>query len=184
MFNYDHLFTKKEHLDLLKDVDLKRVIVNAVKDNFVNTEQLTAGTQYWCINSKGIWHKTYFYPWALVYDIINVYHQSPHETKEKETTGKYSLTSSLFKTSAPPPPSNGIDQKKLLQLELEIDRLKEVIKQQSVLLDKHIAGTETVLPLIMKGLGLRKKTDRDSDGNRTVVVQLYYYSRLLGEVRV
>lgn len=40
MFNYDHLFTKKEHLDLLKDVDLKRMIVNAVKDNFVNTTTL------------------------------------------------------------------------------------------------------------------------------------------------
>ncbi len=184
MFNYDHLFTKKEHLDLLKDVDLKHSICNAVKDNFVTVEKLTAGTQWWSINSKGVWHKTYFYPWALVYDIVNAYHQPPHGTKEKETTGRYSLTSSLFKTSAPTPPSNGTDQKKLLQLELEVERLKEVIRQQSDLLDKHIAGTETALPLIMKGLGLRKKTDRDSDGNRTVVVQLYYYSRLLGEVRV
>ena len=184
MFNYDNLSTKKEHLDLLKDVDLKRMIVTAIKDKFVTVEKLITGTQYWSINSKGIWHKTYFYPWELVYDIINVYHQSPHETKEKETTGKYSLTSSLFKTSAPTPPSNGTDQKKLLQLELEVERLKEVIRQQSDLLDKYIAGTETALPLIMKGLGLRKKTDRDSDGNRTVVVQLYYYSRLLGEVRV
>ena len=184
MFNYDNLSTKKEHLDLLKDVDLKRMIVTAIKDKFVTVEKLITGTQYWSINSKGIWHKTYFYPWELVYDIINVYHQPPHETKEKETTGKYSLTSSLFKTSAPTPPSNDVVQKKLLQLELEIDRLKEVIKQQSDLLDKHIAGTETALPLIMKGLGLCKKIDRDSDGNRTVVVQLYYYSRLLGEVRV
>lgn len=184
MFNYNNLSTKKEHLDLLKDVDLKRNICNAVKDNFVNTEQLTAGTQYWSINSKGIWYKTYFYPWKLVYDIVNTYNHPPHETKEKETTGKYSLTSSLFKTSAPTPPSNGVDQKKLLQLELEIGRLKEVIRQQSDLLDVHIAGDKETLPLIMKGLGLRKKTDRDSDGNRTVVVQLYYYSRLLGEVRV
>ncbi len=184
MFNYDHLFTKKEHLDLLKDVDLKHSICNAVKDNFVTVEKLTAGTQWWSINSKGVWHKTYFYPWALVYDIVNAYHQPPHGTKEKETTGRYSLTSSLFKTSAPTPPSNGTDQKKLLQLELEVERLKEVIRQQSDLLDAHIAGTETALPLIMKGLGLRKKIDRDNDGNRTVVVQLYYYSRLLGEVRV
>ena len=132
MFNYNNLSTKKEHLDLLKDVDLKRNICNAVKDNFVNTEQLTAGTQYWSINSKGIWYKTYFYPWKLVYDIVNTYNHPPNETKEKETTGKYSLTSSLFKTSAPTPPSNGVDQKKLLQLELEIGRLKEVICQQAV----------------------------------------------------
>jgi hypothetical protein len=184
MFNYDNLFTKKEHLELLKDVDLKRMIVNAIKDKFVTVDKLITGTQYWSINSKGIWYKTYFYPWELVYDIVNAYHRSPQETKEKEATGKYSLTSSLFKTSAPTPPSNGVDQKKLLQLELEMGRLKEVIRQQSDLLDAHIAGNKESLPLIMKGLGLRKKTDRDSDGNRTVVVQLYYYSRLLGEVRV
>lgn len=53
------------------------------------------------------------------------------------------------------------DQKKLLQLELEIDRLKEVIKQQSDLLDKHIAGTGVRSPSVdYEGLGLRKKIDR------------------------
>ena len=66
MFNYDNLFTKKEHLELLKDVDLKRMIVNAIKDKFVTVDKLITGTQYWSINSRGIWYKTYLYPWKLV----------------------------------------------------------------------------------------------------------------------
>lgn len=183
---YDNTLTKKQHLEKLQGVDIKQALRLAT-DNVVKTADLLDGTQQWYVKGDGIWFRKKFWPWEVVYKAVN--HMLPQKQKEpngNNGNNRFSLTSRLFSTKQVDSTTQEIEEKNSLVIELkkEVDKLKEIIRQQSTLLDQHIAGSTDNIPLIMKGLGLRKKIDVGPDGYRVIRVQLMYFNHLLGDVQV
>ena len=184
---YDNTLTKKQHLEKLQGVDIKAALRKAEEDNVVNINELILGTQQWYVRGDGVWFKKRLWPWEVVYKAVN--HMLPQKQKEpngNNGNNRFSLTSRLFSTKQVDSTTQKIEEKNSLVIELkkEVDKLKEIIRQQSALLDQHIAGSADNIPLIMKGLGLRKKIDVGPDGYRVIRVQLMYFNHLLGDVQV
>ena len=183
---YDNTLTKKQHLEKLQGVDIKQALRLAT-DNVVKTADLLDGTQQWYVKGDGIWFRKKFWPWEVVYKAVN--HMLPQKQKEpngNNGNNRFSLTSQLFKTKQDKPVTQECQEKDdlIIELKKELDQLKEILRQQSGLLDQYIAGNADNIPLIMKGLGLRKKTDVGPDGYRVIRVQLMYFNHLLGDVQV
>lgn len=183
---YDNTLTKKQHLEKLQGVDIKQALRLAT-DNVVKTADLLDGTQQWYVKGDGIWFRKKFWPWEVVYKAVN--HMLPQKQKEpngNNGNNRFNLTSQLFKTKQDKPVTQECQEKDdlIIELKKELDQLKEILRQQSGLLDQYIAGNADNIPLIMKGLGLRKKTDVGPDGYRVIRVQLMYFNHLLGDVQV
>ena len=184
---YDNTLTKKQHLEQLKGVDIKTALRKAEVDNVVDVNELLLGTQQWYVRGDGVWFKKRLWPWEVVYKAVN--HMLPQKQKEpngNNGNNRFSLTSQLFKTKQDKPVTQECQEKDdlIIELKKELDQLKEILRQQSGLLDQYIAGNADNIPLIMKGLGLRKKTDVGPDGYRVIRVQLMYFNHLLGDVQV
>lgn len=183
---YDNTLTKKQHLEKLQGVDIKQALRLAT-DNVVKTADLLDGTQQWYVKGDGIWFRKKFWPWEVVYKAVN--HMLPQKQKEpngNNGNNRFNLTSQLFKTKQDKPVTQECQEKDdlIIELKKELDQLKEILRQQSGLLDQYIAGNADNIPLIMKGLGLRKKIDVGPDGYRVIRVQLMYFNHLLGDVQV
>lgn len=188
--------TKAQHLVVLKDVNFRDVLGKALDKELVDTPILDKGSQWFYVRSDGIWFRYHFYHWELVYKLVNeVLFPAPvvsqpiteikkEEVKEVSNKGKFEMHSHLFKTNKPVTTSNPEATQSLYQLRKEVEDLKEVIRAQSLLLDRYIVGQDGKVPLVLNRLRLTRHQEFDADGNRLIKVLLMCGDAIITEVRV